>query len=299
MLKKLFALASLLFLFGHLPTARAAEPAQMTAEEFVNSLKFQSGNIELPNGIASLNLPASFRYLGPDDANRVLVDAWGNPPGTKTLGMIFPSDVSPVERNAWGVVITYDEDGHVNDEDADSINYNDLLKNMQESTSAASEERLKNGYSSMSLVGWAEPPHYDKASHKLYWAQELAVGNNAENTLNYNIRVLGRKGVLVLNAVSGMSQLPMVKAEMPGVLAATNFKAGNSYADFDSSTDKVAAYGIAALIAGGAAAKLGLFAKLFALLIAFKKAILLGAIALVAAIRKLLGLKKKEAPELG
>lgn len=299
MLKKMFAVASILLLLGILPAAGAEEAGKMTAEEFMASLKFKFGNIELPNGIASLNLPNSFRYLDPDGANRVLVDAWGNPPGKQTLGMIFPSDASPLGQDGWGIVITYEEDGHVNDEDADSIDYADLLKNMQESTREVSEERKKNGYEPMTLVGWAEPPHYDKSNHKLYWAQELAVGSNAQNTLNYNIRVLGRKGVLVLNAISGMSQLPMVRAKMPDVLAATNFKGGNSYADFDSSTDKVAAYGVAALIAGGAAAKLGLFAKLFALLLAFKKAIIIGAIALVAAIRKLLGLKKKESPEVG
>jgi uncharacterized membrane-anchored protein len=82
---------------------------------------------------------------------------------------------------------------------------------------------------------------------------------------------------------------------MPKVLAATNFKAGNDYGDFNSNTDKVAEYGIAALVAGGVAAKLGFFAKIFALLLAFKKALIIGAIALFAVIRKFLGMKKKEA----
>lgn len=296
MLKKLFVAATLLLLLGNGSTV-AAEEGGMTAEEFVASLNFKTGKIELPNGVASLDLPPSFRYLGPADAERVLVDAWGNPPGSPSLGMIFPANVSPVGDEGWGVVITYEEDGHVNDEDADGIDYDELLKNMQEATSEANGERQKQGYASMRLVGWAEPPHYDKASHKLYWAQDLAFGDASQNTLNYNIRVLGRKGVLVLNAVSGMSQLDMVRGEMPTVLAATNFNAGHGYTDFDSSTDQVAAYGIAALVAGGAAAKLGLFAKLFALLVAFKKFIIIGAIALFAGIRKLLGMKKKEAVE--
>jgi uncharacterized membrane-anchored protein len=143
-------------------------------------------------------------------------------------------------------------------------------------------------------MGWAETPSYDKASHKLYWAKELAFGDAQQHTLNYNIRVLGRKGVLVLNAVSGMNQIAMIKTEMPKVLSATNFKAGNDYNDFNSSTDKVAAYGIAALVAGGVAAKLGFFAKIFALLLAFKKLIIVGVIALWVGIKKFLGMKKKE-----
>lgn len=302
MLKKVFAALTVALLFGSLLPAWADQPGaeqpQMTADEFMASLKFQSGKIELPGGIATLDLPPTFRYLNPADAKRVLVDAWGNPPGGETLGMIFPADVSPLAQEGWGVIVTYDEDGHVNDDDASKINYDDLLKDMKESMEEESKERVKAGYPSLTLVGWAESPSYDQANHKLYWAKELASSDSKENTLNYGIRVLGRKGVLVLNAVAGMNQIATIKAEMPKVLAFTDFKAGNGYADFNSSTDKVAEYGIAALVAGGVAAKLGLFAKLFAVLLAFKKAAILGFIALIAGIKKLLGMKKKDtAPE--
>jgi uncharacterized membrane-anchored protein len=128
----------------------------------------------------------------------------------------------------------------------------------------------------MSLVGWAEQPHYDKASHKLYWAKELQSEGEAHHGLNYNIRVLGREGVLVLNAVAGIGQLGQIKTEMQQLTSFTNFTAGNRYADFNGSTDKVAEYGIAALVAGGVAAKLGFFGKMLALLLAFKKLIVIG-----------------------
>lgn len=302
MLKKLFAAVAVAFVFGGMTPVWADQPGagkpKMTAEEFLASLKFQSGKIELPGGIATLDLPPTFRYLDPADSNRVLVDAWGNPPGGTTLGMIFPAEVSPLSQEGWGVIVTYDEDGHVNDDDANKINYDDLLKNMKESMEENNKERVKAGYPSLSLVGWAEKPSYDQANHKLYWARELAAGDSKENTLNYGIRVLGRKGVLVLNAVAGMNQIAAIKTEMQKVVAFTDFKAGSGYGDFNSSTDKVAEYGIAALVAGGVAAKLGLFAKLFAVLLAFKKAAILGLLALFAGIKKLLGMKKKDtAPE--
>jgi uncharacterized membrane-anchored protein len=298
MLRKLFCAVVAALLIGVLSNAWADAPnggkPEMTAEQFVASLNFQSGKIELPGGIATLDLPPTFRYLNPADANRVLVDAWGNPPGGTTLGMIFPADISPLSSEGWGVVVTYDEDGHVNDDDANKINYDDLLKDMKSSSEDENKERVKAGYTALSLVGWAESPHYDQASHKLYWAKELAVGNVQEHTLNYGIRVLGRKGVLVLNAVAGMNQIVGIKTEMQKVVAFTEFKPGNGYADFNGSTDKVAAYGIAALVAGGVAAKLGLFAKLAV----FWKPIAAGIIALFAGIGKLLGLRKKEsAPE--
>ena len=302
MLKKLFHAVVAALLIGGLPSAWADAPGgaqpQMTAEQFLASLHFQSGKIDLPNGIASLDLAPTFRYLSPEDSKRVLVDLWGNPPGAgaNNLGMIFPADGNMLSNENWGVVITYEEDGHVNDDDATKINYDDLLKQMKSDTEDESKERVKQGYASMLLSGWAENPHYDQASHKLYWALDLTTGDVAEHSLNYNIRVLGRKGVLVLNAVAGMHQIDTVKTEMQKVIAFTEFKAGNGYGDFNSSTDKVAEYGIAALVAGGVAAKLGLFAKLFAMLLVFKKAVIVGVIALVAAIKKLLGMKKKDEP---
>ena len=99
--------------------------------------------------------------------------------------------------------------------------------------------------------------------------------------MNYNIRVLGRQGVLVLNAVAGMNQIATIREEMKKVTAFSEFTAGNRYTDYNSATDKTAEYGIAALVAGGAAAKLGLFGKLFALLLAFKKLIFMAGAALV------------------
>lgn len=259
--------------------------------EFLDSLNPQSGKITLPNAIATLNLPNTFEYLSPESTEKLLVNGWGNPPGNKTLGMVIPADVNPLGPDGWGVIISYDEDGHVSDADADDINYDDLLVKMKEDNKEANKERKKQGYDAMSLIGWAKPPHYNKATHKFYWAKEYASDQYDEHTLNYNIRVLGRKGVLVLNAVAGMNQLSHVEDEMPELLAVTDFTKGNRYQDFNKKTDHVAEYGLAALVAGGVAAKLGIFAKLFALLLAFKKVIIVGLVVAGGALSKLF--KKK------
>src|SRR4029450_9273352 len=117
--------------------------------------------------------------------------------------------------------------------------------------------RSKMGYPETQLVGWATPPRYDKATHKMYWAKELKFADSEENTLNYNIRILGRYGVLVLNAVAGMRQFNQIETNTPDLVKMVEFNQGNRYADFNSDTDKVAAYGLAALVAGGLAAKAG------------------------------------------
>lgn len=283
--------------FAHAADPAPAEPVDKAAQ-FLSSLHFEQGAVTLPGGIATLNLPDNFRYLPPADAERLLTEGWGNPKGFNTLGMIIPTAVSPLTRAGWGVVVSYEKDGHVKDDDADSIKYGELLKTMQDGVKDENEERKKQGFPAMTLVGWAEPPHYDKASHKLYWAKELHSEGDKVNGLNYNIRVLGREGVLVLNAVAAMPQIEQIRSEMRNVTAFTDFTAGNRYADFNGKTDKVAEYGIAALIAGGVAAKIGLFGKLFALLLAFKKVVILAVVAAGSWFAKLFG-RKKAGVDLG
>jgi uncharacterized membrane-anchored protein len=279
---------------GDSPRAQAISAA---AQKFEASLHFQSGPVSLPEDVATLNLSSDFRFLDAADAKRVLTEAWGNPPEATrdVIGMVFPSDLGPLSQHGWGVVISYEKDGYVKDSDAASINYDELLKEMQTAAEKANAERTKQGYPAVRIAGWAERPYYDKDTHKLYWAKELRFSDAQASTLNYDIRVLGRYGVLSMNAVAEVSQLSRVKDQMQQVMAFTDFNPGHRYAEFNGSTDKVAAYGLAALVAGGVAAKLGLFAKLGVLLLAFKKAIILGIAGAGAALAKLFKRSSAEA----
>lgn len=241
-------------------TAMADEQGSFDAEKFLKSLNYQTGTIDLPNGVASLNIPKGYFYLSPEDSERLLVDAWGNPPGQNVLGMIMPSNVNPLSAESWAVTIDYLEDGYVSDEDADDIDYDELLQNMKEQTAENSAERVKNGYEPIELLGWAAKPHYNAESKKLYWAKEYKFGNGEHHTLNYDIRMLGRKGVLEMNFIADMAQLPEINNHIDSVLGMAEFKSGLRYADFNPDLDKVAAYGLGTLVAGKLAAKAGLFA---------------------------------------
>lgn len=96
-----------------------------------------------------------------------------------------------------------------------------------------------------------------------------------------------REGYLSLNAVAPIDQLAQVREDMPQVLAMTEFDSGQRYGDYNESTDKLAAYGIGALVAGGIAAKAGLFAKLGLMLLALKKFVILGLAAVAGLFKKL------------
>lgn len=265
-----------------------AEQYRAWATDLWNSMERKQGEIRLSNGVATLKVPEPFYYLNPADAKRVLVDIWGNPPDQNVLGMLFPTGTTPFDRDAWGVTIEYEADGYVSDKDAAGMDYSNLLKEMQHDVLDANKERQKQGFESITLVGWAEPPHYDQATHKLYWAKELKFGNDPEHTLNYNIRMLGKQGVLVLNFIAGMPQKPVIESNLEQVLAMANFDQGNRYDEFDPSLDKVAAYGIGGLIAGKVIAKTGLIA---AALLFLKKFGVIAIVAITAAARKLFGRK--------
>jgi uncharacterized membrane-anchored protein len=270
----------------------SAEDVEAAMAAFESQLEYKRGRITLPGDIATLDVPENFRYLSPEQADKILVDAWGNPPGTKTLGMLFPSDVSPLSEEGWGVVITYSEEGHVDDSDAKGIDYDEMLKQMKESSVENNKEREKQGYEPMTLHGWAAAPHYDSSAHKLYWAREFSVPSSPQHALNYDIRILGRKGVLSFNAVASMSRLGDIQESMKQVMAFSDFNAGQRYADYDSKTDNLAAYGIGALVAGKIAAKVGLFKLILGAILAAKKLVIVAVVAVGGFIAKLLGRKK-------
>jgi len=269
-------------------------PEHPTPEQVEAQLNYQTGHVTLRGGLATLNLPADFRYLDPQ-ASDVVLRAWGNPPGSETLGMLVAAGVRVLAPEGWGVIISFSEDGYVKDDDAAKIDYGELLASIQKATREANPERAKAGYAQVELVGWAEPPSYDSVAHKLYWAKDLKFTDDSAHTLNYNIRVLGRRGVLVLNAVASMDRLESVRRDMAKVIGFVEFSGGHRYADFIPGSDKVAEYGIAALIAGGLAAKAGLFKVLLGALIALKKFIVLGLVAAAAFLRRLFGRKSADA----
>ena len=269
--------------------AAQTDESAMSEEEFLATLHFQHGKIVLGDNLATLDLPEQFVFLNGADAESVLSKAWGNPPSEPTLGMILPAGVSPLSAESWAVTVEYEENGYVEDDDANDIDYSEMLTDMQKDVLEGNEQRVKEGYDKIQLIGWASKPHYDAAGKKLYWAKELKFGAADTNTLNYNIRVLGRKGVLVLNFIASMDQLPMIEQNLPSVLAMTEFNGGSRYADFNPDLDQVAAYGLGALVAGNVAAKFGFFAAALLLLKKFGVILLAGA----AGVFKMFGRKKQ------
>lgn len=259
------------------------EEAYFKAVDSINkTFKYEYGKVSLENGLAEIEIPQGYKFLNSEQSKYVLSELWGNPP-SEVLGMLFPEKISPIDDNfTYAVEITYSNDGYIDDEDAKDLDYEDLLEEMQDDTNSANPERKKLGYPEIELLGWASEPFYDDKEKKLHWAKELKFEGDDVNTLNYNIRVLGRKGYLNLNAIGTIDVLPLFKNDVNKIINSVHFTEGNRYSDFNPDIDKVAAYGIGGLIAGKLLAKAGFFA----LLLKFWKFIAIGAVGLFSVFKK-------------
>lgn len=244
------------------------------AKQYLERLDFKQGAVPLAGANATLNIPADFYYLDPEDTKTVIVDIWGNPAGAAdgVLGMIFPAKYAPTEVEAWGSLVEYSNDGYISDLDAATTDYDELLQTLKQSVAESNIEREKQGFSPITLVGWASAPRYDQSAHALHWARDLIFGNEqgASHTLNYSVRLLGREGVVQYNFVADLAQLEEIKAAIPTVIKLVQFDKGKSYDDYQQG-DKLAAYGLAGVIAAGAGAKVAAKVGLLALALAFLK----------------------------
>jgi uncharacterized membrane-anchored protein len=243
--------------------------------------------IELGHG-AKLDLPESHAFLAQPEAGQ-LMEKMGNLYNDDLLGLV----VSKNAADEYIVTLRYEESGYIKDDE--ELDGKELLESIQEGEEAYNEERKKLGFTPIHAAGWDEEPHYDKVKHELIWGLRIEASDGG--SINYNTRILGRNGYLSLNLVTDKEHLAEYKPAGALLLSKTGFEPGKRYADFNSSTDKVAEYGLTGLVLGGAgvglakAAKIGLLAKfgkvLIGLLVAGKKFIVLAAIAIFALVRAL------------
>ncbi len=239
---------------------------------------------------AVLKLPQGHGFIPQPQAGDLL-RAMGNPGrDPKLLGLVFPQGDA-----GWFMTVRYEDSGHIKDDDARDWNADDLLKGYREGTEASNEERIKLGVTPIEVLGWAEKPAYDAATHRLVWAmtsRDKGAPAEQEQGVNYNTYVLGREGYFMMNLVTGLKQLPEHKPAAHSMLAGLNFNEGQRYADYNSSTDRTAEFGLAALVVGVAAKKLGLLALGAAFFAKFAKLIIVGLALLGGAAVKLFGRRK-------
>lgn len=267
-----------------LAQAPAPDPRQQALDDARQASTAGPADVPLASK-AVLKLPANHAFVPQPQAGKLL-HAMGNPgQDPRLLGLIFPSGDA-----GWFMTVRFEDSGHIKDDDAKDWHADDLLKQYREGTESTNAERVKMGVPAIEIVGWAEQPAYDAASHRLVWAmssREKGATATDGQGVNYNTYVLGRDGYFMLNLVTDLKDLPAHKPAAHTMLSALNFNEGQRYADFNPSTDRVAEYGLAALVVGTAAKKLGFLAAAGLFFAKFAKVILLGLAGLGALATKL------------
>lgn len=224
---------------------------------------------------ATLKIPAAQFFVPKAEGARVL-RALGNLVNDATLvGLV----VGTGPNDGWMVVIRHIKEGYIKDDDAKNWNADDLLKDLKEGVDESNKDRVARGFPEMQVVGWVQPPNYDAATHRLVWsllAKDKDEPASAAKSINYNTYALGRDGYFSLNLLSNSERIAGDKSVAHGLLGDLAYNAGKRYEDFSASTDRIAEYGLMALVGGVAAKKLGLFAIATAFVLKFAKVILIG-----------------------
>lgn len=278
--------------FGAIHAEEAAPSAEDKIWAAANAVK-EVGPTEIQfRNQASLQLPAGYVFI-PVKEGKAVMEMMGNRTDDRFLGLILPESEA-----SWFVTLDYEPAGYIKDDDARHWDADELLQSLKDGTEAANEHREQMGIAPIEVTRWIETPSYESSTHRLIWAAEARDkgGKDPDPTINYNTYVLGREGYISLNLITVTSAIETDKTAARELLGAIDFNSGKRYSDFDSSTDKVAAYGLAALVGGVAAKKLGLIAVIGAFLLKFAKIIFVAAIAAGGAIAKFFK-GKKDAPE--
>jgi uncharacterized membrane-anchored protein len=236
---------------------------------------------------ATLSLPAGINFIPKEPALALMAHMGNHMDEENFYGLVIPAD----ENRKWFVAATFDDSGFIKDDDQTKIDADKILEEMQKGLKEDNEERKARGIGEIAIVGWIEKPHYDAKAHQLIWsieAKELGGKDPlpADNAVNYNTFALGRGGFISLNLVTSTTDVGNDKKVVATLLQNLAFDEGKKYENFDPKTDKVAEYGLMALIGGVAAKKLGLFALLAAVVAKSAKALVVVAIAAGVAMKK-------------
>lgn len=236
--------------------------------------------------VAQIKIPAGYRFTG-REGTRKFLEITQNPPNGSELGTIIPVETkesnSGDSNDFWFVIFEFNEVGYVKDDDRDKLDADALLKSIKENTEESNTDRAKRGWPAYHVESWYKPPFYDTATNNLTWAMEgySQSESKRERSINYSVRILGRRGTMSVDLVLGPDQVGGVLPKFSALLPGYSFLPGSAYSEFRAG-DKVAEYGLATLVAGGAtaiAAKTGLLAKLW-------KLIAVGIAALVAFLKR-------------
>jgi uncharacterized membrane-anchored protein len=232
---------------------------------------------------AEIEVPAGMRFTA-SDGTRKMLELMHNPTDGSELGLFTNNGLD------WFITFEFSDIGYVKDADKEKLDADGILDSLRKGNDAANDARRERGWAPIQIVGWYTPPFYNTSTNNLEWC--IKGESQGHPIINYNTRILGRGGVMSANLMVSPEELTATLPVVKKLLSGFTFLPGKRYSEWRSG-DKVAKYGLTALVVGGAvgvAAKVGLLAKLGKLW----KALILGLLALGGGIKRLLFGRKAE-----
>ena len=284
--------AVLLACLAVLSIAQAQQPADEKEEAQIKKLVddmekigwVREGAGDL-GGVAKIAIPKGYRFTQGSGASRVL-ELFGNLPMPSASGMLTTEGLG-----SW-IIFSYDDSGHVNDDEKNDINADELLEIRREGLAESNQVRKKRGSQELAILGWAMPPRFNDTTKTLEWAVRIqSLDGTGGESINYETRLLGRTGSMKVQLVCDPAEFQPLLGEFQRVMGGFSYVEGQRYAEFREG-DKVAKYGLTALIAGAgvvAAGKMGLLGKLGVLVAKLGKGIILVIAGALAGLKKLFG----------
>lgn len=211
-------------------------------ENPIDKLKWQAGpNTQTIDGKATLKVPERYLFLDKEETNKYS-EISHNP--TNGKDSLFLSE-------KFEAYFHFDDTGYIKDNE--TIDSESLLTQYKEGVKIGNNERTKKGWDSLEVDGWFIKPQYDKEKKLLEWAFLLRNAKTQTPVVNYYTRILGRTGVMTVLLVATPENMNVAIVDFKQKLNGFEFNVGEKYTEFKQG-DKVAEYGLAALILGGAAA---------------------------------------------
>jgi len=229
-------------------------------------------------GNSTFDVPAGYVFLNPADTAKL--EAITHNIGGGTEYFLAPEDLH------WGAHFSFRDDGYVKDDE--KIDADALLKNIKDNTAAANKIRRERGWDEMEVIGWQAPPHYDTQTNRLEWAVSGKDLKSDSEVVNFNTRILGRGGVMSAVLIADPQQLSAATNDFKSTLSGFTYSTGQRYSEYRPG-DKIAKYGLAALVTGGAAAiavKTGLWKVIVGALVAGWKFVAAALVAVFGGITK-------------
>jgi uncharacterized membrane-anchored protein len=261
---------------GVAAVAEESNPASEVQKAWDAAMKAATnGPADVPfRDLATVHLADPYAFV-PSSEGAAFMRALGNSSDERFVGLIVPK----ASDQFWFVTVDYNDTGHVSDDDAKSWNADELLQSIKNGTEEGNKDRISRGIAALDIKGWIEPPAYDAASHRLVWsilAKDRGSTPDAGAIVNYNTYALGREGYFELDLVTGEQSIAADKPHAAKLLANLVYKEGQRYDDFKASSDRLAEFGLAALIGGVVAKKVGFLALIGVALLKFWKLALIG-----------------------